>query len=57
MFEYVVVFVIVTAAAVYAAIKLRRQAKGRGCESCNCPEKGSQNGDLIQLESNRDQSR
>ena len=57
MFEYIVVFVIVAAAAIYAAIKLRRQAKGRGCESCNCPEKGSQTGNLIQLESHRDQSR
>ncbi len=57
MFEYIVVFVIVAAATVFAAGKLRRQAKGRGCENCNCPEKGSQNGDLIQIESHRDQSR
>lgn len=54
MFEYIIVFVIVAVAVVYAAGKLRRQAKGRGCESCNCPEKGSQNSDLIQLESHRD---
>jgi hypothetical protein len=57
MFEYVVAFVIVAAAAVYAAVKLRSHAKGRGCENCNCPEKGSQSGDLIQLDSYRDQNR
>ena len=57
MFEYIVVFVIVAAAAIYAAGKLRRQVKGRGCEGCNCPEKGSQNGNLIQLGSHRDRNR
>ncbi len=57
MFEYIAVFVIVAAAAVFAAGKLRRQAKWRGCENCNCPEKDSPNGGLIQLESNRDQNR
>jgi hypothetical protein len=57
MLEYIVVFVIVAAAAVYAAGKLWRQAGGRSCENCNCPEKGSQNGNLTQLESHRIQKR
>jgi hypothetical protein len=54
MLEYIVVFAIVAAAAIYAAARLWRQSRGRGCENCCCPEKDRRNGTLIQIDSSRE---
>jgi hypothetical protein len=53
MLEYIIVFVIVGAAAVYVGRRLWFQIRGRGCEDCSCPEKEKQISRLIQIEDRR----
>jgi uncharacterized membrane protein YuzA (DUF378 family) len=36
MLQYIVVFAIVGIAMVYTISKLTKQAKGRGCDNCEC---------------------
>lgn len=50
MLEYIVVLCVVGAAAFYAGRNLWREAQGKGCEECSCPEKKRSASKLIQID-------
>lgn len=40
MIQYIIVFAIVAIAGIYVVRKLVSQAKGKGCDNCECTCKG-----------------